>query len=141
LGSWVTPLERSTFQNNSSLQFDLEIGGESRVHHSSIELHSGADRVSKESHDLALEASMKTHPPTPDKPIEDLGNPNDDGCVLGTAGRNEDPNATTDWDKKGKSPDHRKAPNDARGLPGYPHEAPEEELGIETPEQDNDKVG
>lgn len=84
---------------------------------------------------------MKTHPPTPDTPIEDQSNPNDDGCVLGTAGRNEDPNATTDWDKKVKLPGRRQGSNDARGLPGYPHEAPEEELGIETPEQDNDKVG
>lgn len=82
---------------------------------------------------------MKTHPPTPDIPIEDQSDPNDDGCVLGTAGRNEDPNATTDWDKKGKLPGHRQAHNDARGLPGYPH-ALEDELGIETPEQDSDKV-
>ncbi|WP_131108270.1 hypothetical protein [Pseudomonas sp. Sample_10] len=84
---------------------------------------------------------MKTDPSTdPNKPIKDLGNPNDDGCVIGTAGRNEDPNATTDWDKKKNPSGRRQGPNDARGLPGYPHEAPEE-LGIETPEQDNDKVG
>lgn len=84
---------------------------------------------------------MKTHPSNQDEPVEDLGNPNDDGCVLGTAGRNEDPNATTDWDTKGKSPGHRQAPDDARGLSGHPHEALGEQLGIETPEQDNDKVG
>lgn len=84
---------------------------------------------------------MKTPSTTQDKPIKDLDNPNDDGCVLGQAGRNEDPNATTDRDKERNSPGHRQGPNEARGLPGYPHEAPEEELGIETPEQDNDKVG
>jgi hypothetical protein len=40
------------------------------------------------------------NPPTKNKATtsEDLKNPNDDGCVLGTAGRDEDPNATRDWD-------------------------------------------
>lgn len=33
-----------------------------------------------------------------DLPPEKSPEPNEDGCVLGTAGRNEDPNATTDWD-------------------------------------------
>lgn len=33
-----------------------------------------------------------------DQPFEESPAPNEDGCVLGTAGRNEDPNATTDWD-------------------------------------------
>ena len=100
---------------------------------------------------------MKLHPPVgKDEPTEDLSNPNDDGCVLGTAGRNEDPNATTDWDKERNAEDHRQGPSDARGMPGYPREAPDEqtpsttknrpqtsevEPGIETPEQDNDKVG
>ncbi|AZF26308.1 hypothetical protein [Pseudomonas sp. R2-60-08W] len=32
------------------------------------------------------------------RPVEPLDKPNDDGCVIGTAGRDEDPNATTDWD-------------------------------------------
>nr|WP_314561858.1 hypothetical protein [uncultured Pseudomonas sp.] len=31
-------------------------------------------------------------------PVKNPQNPNDDGCVVGTAGRDEDPNATTDWD-------------------------------------------
>lgn len=32
-----------------------------------------------------------------DLPPENSPDPNGDGYVLGTAGRNEDPNATTDW--------------------------------------------
>jgi hypothetical protein len=98
---------------------------------------------------------MKPDPSTTkNEPTRDLNNPNDDGCVLGTAGRDEDPNATTDWDKERNAEDHRQGPNDARGMPGYPHETPDEpsttstqprnreaEPGIETPEQDNDKVG
>lgn len=41
-----------------------------------------------------------THDPSnrQDPPFEKPLEPNEDGCVLGTAGRNEDPNATTDWD-------------------------------------------
>ena len=85
---------------------------------------------------------MKTHPSAPqDKAIADLSNPNDDGCVLGTSGRDEDPNAIVNRDKTRNSTGHPQGPNDTRGLPGYPHEVPEEELGIDTPEQDNDKVG
>ncbi|KNH28986.1 hypothetical protein ACS77_05445 [Pseudomonas syringae] len=100
---------------------------------------------------------MKPDPSTTkNEPTEDLSNPNDDGCVLGTAGRDEDPNTTTDWDKERNAEDHRQGPSDARGMPGYPREAPdvqapsttktrpqtsEVEPGIETPEQDNDKVG
>lgn len=30
--------------------------------------------------------------------VDNSPEPNEDGCVLGTAGRDEDPNATTDWD-------------------------------------------
>jgi hypothetical protein len=85
---------------------------------------------------------MKTQPSsTKDRPAEDLGNPNDDGCVLGTAGRDEDPNRTTDGNSKNTPPGHLQESNDTRGLPGYPWDHHEEELGIETPEQDNDKVG
>lgn len=85
---------------------------------------------------------MKPHPSTTkDKPVEDLGDPNDDGCVLGTAGRDEDPNRTTDWEKKRNVSGHPQGPNDTRGLPGYPRDTREKELGIETPEQNNDKVG
>ncbi|CAI8854102.1 hypothetical protein [Pseudomonas serbica] len=85
---------------------------------------------------------MKTQPTiTEERPAEGLGNPNDDGCVLGTAGRDEDPNSTTDWGGKKTPPGHLKETDDTRGLPGYPRDDHEEELGIETPEQDNDKVG
>jgi len=85
---------------------------------------------------------MKTQPTiTEERPAEGLGNPNDDGCVLGTAGRDEDPNSTTDWGGKKTPPGHLKESDDTRGLPGYPQDDHEEELGIETPEQDNDKVG
>lgn len=38
---------------------------------------------------------------TQNRPVEDLGQPNDDGNVIGTAGRDEDPNAATDWDHPG----------------------------------------
>ncbi|OPA92933.1 hypothetical protein BFW88_10565 [Pseudomonas fluorescens] len=42
---------------------------------------------------------MKHDPSHPQQDShEDLGDPNDDGCLVGTAGREEDPNATTDWD-------------------------------------------
>lgn len=34
---------------------------------------------------------------TQNQPVEPLENPNDDGFVIGTAARDEDPNATTDW--------------------------------------------
>ena len=85
---------------------------------------------------------MKTQPTiTEERPAEGLGNANDDGCVLGTAGRDEDPNSTTDWGGKKTPPGHLKESDDTRGLPGYPRDDHEEELGIETPEQDNDKVG
>lgn len=39
---------------------------------------------------------------TQNLPENDSSHPNDDGCILGTAGRDEDPNATTDWDKAGR---------------------------------------
>jgi hypothetical protein len=61
--------------------------------------------------------------------------------VLGTAGRDEDPNRTTDGNSENTPPGHLQESNDTRGLPGYPRDDHEEELGIETPEQDNDKVG
>ncbi|VVM36205.1 hypothetical protein PS645_00036 [Pseudomonas fluorescens] len=59
-----------------------------------------------------------THPSSADKPLETDLDPNDDGCVIGTAGRDEDPNATTDWDHPDN--DSQMTPADTRGLPGYP---------------------
>ncbi len=45
---------------------------------------------------------MKHEPSNPqNRPVEELGQPNDDGNVLGTAGRDEAPNAATDWDHPG----------------------------------------
>jgi hypothetical protein len=67
---------------------------------------------------------MKNHPLSIKKgPIENLGNPNDDGCVLGTAGRDEDPNKTTDWKRKTDSAGNLQSPDDAHGMPGYPRES------------------
>ncbi|MBC3271294.1 MULTISPECIES: hypothetical protein [unclassified Pseudomonas] len=60
-----------------------------------------------------------SNPSSSDKPLDDTVNPNDDGFVLGTAGRDEDPNATTDWDHAGAGGDVM-TPADSRGLPGYP---------------------
>ncbi|TFB34642.1 hypothetical protein E3W21_27775 [Pseudomonas sp. F01002] len=76
---------------------------------------------------------MKTPSTTQDKPIKDLGNPNDDGCVLGQAGRNEDPNATTDRDNKRNSPGHRQGPNEARGLPVTRTKPPKKSLALKRP--------
>lgn len=99
---------------------------------------------------------MKPHPTSIENlPVNDLGDPNDDGCILGTAGHDEDPNATTDCDHESDSAGNVQTPEDAHGLPGYPrdieddeeHSIPlkrprgaEPETGIETPEQDNDSV-
>jgi len=55
----------------------------------------------------------------PDTPLEENVNPNDDGFVLGTAGRDEDPNATTDGNRRPESGEVM-TPDDTRGLPGYP---------------------
>jgi hypothetical protein len=60
-----------------------------------------------------------THPSSTDKPLEETLSPNDDGFVIGTAGRDEDPNATTDWDHA-RDTDEVMTPADTRGLPGYP---------------------
>ncbi|MCP2075835.1 UNVERIFIED_ORG: hypothetical protein J2Y77_005271 [Pseudomonas lini] len=78
-------------------------------------------------------------------------NPNDDGFVLGTAGRDEDPNAAPSYAIDRRHDRDELTPEDARGLPGYPEKKPsakpadkdnaEAEPGIETPEQGNDKVG
>ncbi|CAN1595242.1 hypothetical protein LOY35_02310 [Pseudomonas sp. B21-028] len=78
-------------------------------------------------------------------------NPNDDGWVLGTAGRDEDPNAAPAYAIDRRHERDELTPEDARGLPGYPEkktpakptdkDAAEAEPGIETPEQGNDKVG
>jgi hypothetical protein len=78
-------------------------------------------------------------------------NPNDDGFVLGTAGRDEDPNAAPAYAIDRRHERDELTPEDARGMPGYPEkktpakpageEGAETEPGIETPEQGNDKVG
>ena len=78
-------------------------------------------------------------------------NPNDDGWVLGTAGRDEDPNAAPAYATDRRHERDELTPEDAGGMPGYPEKKPsakpddkdgvEAEPGIETPEQGNDKVG
>ena len=79
-------------------------------------------------------------------------NPNDDGFVLGSAGRDEDPNAAPAYATDRRHERDELTPEDARGMPGYPEKkAPEKpadeqkdaetEPGIETPEHGNDKVG
>jgi len=73
------------------------------------------------------------NPSSPDKPLEKNLNPNDDGFVLGTAGRDEDPNATTDWDHA-RHTDEVMTPADTRGLPGYPGA---EKAGKDTPPVDS----
>jgi hypothetical protein len=94
---------------------------------------------------------MKPDPTsTKNSPTNSEGAPNDDGFVLGTAGRDEDPNATTDWNHDSDATGNNLSPDDARGLPGYPRESKDDlglppngrpETGIETPEKDNDKAG
>ncbi|KIF56586.1 hypothetical protein EVS84_25945 [Pseudomonas koreensis] len=59
------------------------------------------------------------NPSSNDKALNETLNPNDDGFVIGTAGRDEDPNATTDWDVSRDNEDVM-TPDDTRGLPGYP---------------------
>lgn len=57
---------------------------------------------------------MKHNPSHPqNRPLESLDKPNEDGCVIGTAGRDEDPNATTDWDH----PERQAVPADATATP------------------------
>ena len=60
-----------------------------------------------------------THPSSNDKALNEDINPNDDGFVIGTAGRDEDPNATTDGQVRRDNEDVM-TPEDTRGLPGYP---------------------
>lgn len=48
---------------------------------------------------------------TPYRSIVNLDEANEDGCIRGTAGREEDPNATTDWDH----PDPAQTSEAARG--------------------------
>jgi hypothetical protein len=108
---------------------------------------------SKGDQQFALETLMAAHP-TSGKTlsVNNIENPNDDGCVLGTAGRDEDPNATTDWDHDS---DADLAPEDARGLPGYPSHSDDDQLhsipskrqlddepggSTDTPPQDNDSA-
>ncbi|SCZ35913.1 MULTISPECIES: hypothetical protein [unclassified Pseudomonas] len=91
-----------------------------------------------------------SNPQDPDTP-QAVDNPNDDGFVLGTAGRDEDPNAAPAYAIDRRHDRDELTPEDARGMPGYPEEKPaakpkekggeEAEPGIETPEQGNDKVG
>lgn len=99
---------------------------------------------------------MKPHPTsTQNLPENDPGLPNDDGCILGTAGRDEDPNATTDWDHESDSAGNVLTPEDARGLPGYPKDSEndqtqaipskwpsndEPQTGTQTPKQNDDRV-
>jgi hypothetical protein len=64
---------------------------------------------------------------------EDGVSPNDDGCVLGTAGRDEDPNATTDWDHPQSAESIEKTPqqpgtDQAQDVPLPPNGTP----GIDT---------
>ncbi|WP_017529058.1 hypothetical protein [Pseudomonas fluorescens] len=58
------------------------------------------------------------------RPVEEAGTPNEDGCVIGTAGRDEDPNATTDWDHPESSPpvgeDSAKPANGTPGIDRVP---------------------
>lgn len=84
---------------------------------------------------------MKRHPSSiKEQPAEDLSNPNDDGCVLGTAGRDEDPNATTDWGKKGASADARQPEANAQGSSGFsPRPADDRAPPAVRPPQDNDQ--
>lgn len=56
------------------------------------------------------------------KPDEDLGNANEDGCVLGTAGRDEDPNQRADYPEPDGDSNSVQTPEDARGMPGYPRQ-------------------
>ncbi|MBC3346846.1 hypothetical protein HU811_09395 [Pseudomonas sp. SWRI196] len=91
-----------------------------------------------------------SHPQDPATP-QAVDNPNDDGFVLGTAGRDEDPNAAPAYAIDRRHERDELTPEDARGMPGYPEkktpakpageEGAETEPGIETPEQGNDKVG
>jgi hypothetical protein len=85
---------------------------------------------------------MKPNSPTTQKtPGNDLSNPNDDGCVLGTAGRDEDPNATTDWDTEIDPMGNAQAAEDARGLPGYPSDPEVDEAPpASSPERANEKI-
>jgi hypothetical protein len=104
----------------------------------------------------ALETPMKPHSTsTQNLPENDPSRPNDDGCILGIADRDEDPNATTDRDHEVDSADNGLTPEDARGLPGYPNDSKndqvqsipstwqlddEPEIGTETLAQDNDSA-
>lgn len=68
-------------------------------------------------------------------PDEDLGNPNEDGCVLGTAGRDEDPNQCAGYPKPDGDSNSVQTPEDARGMPGYPRpkDSTKPETNSETP--------
>ena len=91
-----------------------------------------------------------SNPQDPDTP-QAVDNPNDDGFVLGTAGRDEDPSAAPAYAIDRRYDRDELTPEDTRGMPGYPEKKTpdkpvdkddaEAEPGIETPEQGNDKVG
>lgn len=97
----------------------------------------------------------ESRPVTTSQLPEDLGNPNDDGCVLGTAGRDEDPNACTNYAERSAQASAENLSQDDRGLPGYPSKNqgapvrkdkaslaqkchPDRTESEETSEQDND---
>ncbi len=64
-----------------------------------------------------------SHPQDPATP-QAVDNPNDDGFVLGTAGRDEDPNAAPSYAIDRRHDRDELTPEDARGMPGYPEEKP-----------------
>lgn len=98
---------------------------------------------------MSNDFKSQSRPVSTSQSAEDLGNPNDDGCVLGTAGRDEDPNACTHYAER------ENLSQDDRGLPGYPSKSesgperkdkasvaqkphPDRTESEQTPEQDND---
>lgn len=87
--------------------------------------------------------------------MHEPGNSTDDGCIQVTAGRDEEPDATTVLDHKSDSAGNIQTPEEAHGMPSYPrdseddkaHSLPstrrssgEPETVIDTPAQDNDSV-
>ncbi|NSX08521.1 hypothetical protein HTX81_07975 [Pseudomonas lini] len=65
---------------------------------------------------------MKSHPTSIENlPVNEPGNPTDDGCIQATAGRDEEPEGTTARHQKSDSAGNIQTPEDARGMPGYPH--------------------
>jgi len=92
---------------------------------------------------MSNDSKPQSSPVPTSQPPEDLGNPNDDGCVLGTAGRDEDPNACTNYAERSSQGSGENLSQDDRGLPGYPPKSEDASVrkdttSEETPEQDND---